>query len=162
MKFEKLSSDIIRKHKGVSFPGVTTIFFCHDGNGKLFLAKRSKLSRDEHGRWDPGAGGLKHGQTVEDNMKRELKEEYNVEPISSEFIGYFDAFRINPDEQPSHWVAMCFAVQIDPGKVKMNEPGMFEDSGWFSLSNLPEPMHSQFEVFMNIHGEKLKEILNHQ
>lgn len=155
MSFQKLTPDVIRKHKGISFPGVTTVFFCHDGNGKLFLAKRSKNSRDEHGRWDPGAGGLKHGLKVEDNMRRELKEEYGADPIRTEFLGYFDALRKSSDNTLTHWVALCFAVQVDPTQVKINEPEMFDSSGWFEINNLPSPLHSQFENFMNLHGKKL-------
>ncbi len=159
MKVQKLSPEELRKHKGVSFTGVTTNFFCHDGQGNVFLAKRSKNSRDEHGRWDPGAGGLKHGQAIEENMRRELKEEYDVEPLETEFIGYFDAFRETPEGQPTHWLVMCFAVKVDPKKVKINEPDMFDDSGWFTLDNLPSPLHSQIGKFMSLHGRKLKAIL---
>jgi 8-oxo-dGTP diphosphatase len=159
MALQKLTPEEIRKHKGVSFTGITTVFFCHDGNGNLFLTKRSNKTRDEHGRWEPGGGGLKHGQAVEANMRRELKEEYDVEPIDSQFIGYFDAFRENQTGQLTHWVAMCFAVQIDPKQVHLNEPDMIDESGWFKLDNLPSPLHSQFELFMSIHGEKTKSII---
>lgn len=159
MGFKKLSDEELRMHKGISFTGITTVFLCHDGKGKLFLTKRSKNTRDEHGRWDPGGGGLKHGQAVEENMRRELKEEYDVEPLRVDFLGYFDAFRTSPDGLPTHWLAMCFAVLIDPGKVKINEPDMVDDQGWFTLDNLPEPMHSQIGKFFELHGEALKQAM---
>lgn len=156
MAFERLSSDVLRQHKGVSFTGITTVFFCHDGNGKLLLAKRSKNARDEHGTWEPGGGGLKHGQSVEENMKRELKEEYGVEPIRTEYLGYFDAFRETPDGQPTHWVAMCFAVHVDPAQIQIGEPDMIEAHAWFDLDDLPQPLHSQFNKFMELYGDKLR------
>lgn len=159
MSFQKLTPEQLRLHKGVSFTGVTTVFFCHDGNGKLFLTKRSKNTRDEHGKWDPGGGGLKHGQAVEESLRREIKEEYNAEPIEIEFIGYFDAFRNSKDGHPTHWLAMCFGAHVDPAKVKINEPNMVDGQGWFTLDNLPSPMHSQFAYFMSLHGEKLKKIM---
>ena len=159
MEFRKLSPTTLRKHKGISFPGINTIFFCHDGNGHLFLARRSKNARDEHGTWDPGAGGLKHGQSLVENLKRELKEEYGVTPRKIDFIGYFDAFRKTSEGIPTHWVAMCFVVLVEPRKVKIMEPDILEDSGWFSLDALPTPMHSQFAKFMNIHGDRLKELM---
>jgi 8-oxo-dGTP diphosphatase len=160
MAIEKLSPEILRKHKGISFTGISTVFYCHDGNGRVFLAKRSKNTRDEQGRWDPGSGGLKFGQSIEGNMLREVKEEYGVEPVKSEFVGYFDAFRNTPDGQPTHWLAMCFAVLVDPVQVKINEPDMVDDSGWFTLENLPSPLHSQFDVFMKKHGARLREIMS--
>lgn len=155
-----MTSEELRKHKGVSFTGISTNFFCHDGRGNIFLTKRSNNTRDEHGNWDPGAGGLKHGQAVEESMRRELLEEYGVEPLNTDFIGYFDAFRETPDGQPTHWLVMCFAVKVDPQKIKINEPNMVDDSGWFTLDNLPSPMHSQIDKFMSIHGTKLKKILS--
>jgi 8-oxo-dGTP diphosphatase len=159
MTFTKLTPEELRQHKGVSFTGITTVFFCHDGQGKLFLTKRSKNTRDEHGKWDPGGGGLKHGQAIEDNLRRELKEEYNVEALKLDFLGYFDAFRETPGGMPTHWLAMCFAVHIDPAQVKINEPEMVDDYGWFALDNLPSPLHSQFSFMMKKHGSKLKQVM---
>lgn len=159
MVFTKLSSEDVRKHKGASFTGVTTVFWCHDGSGRLFLAKRSVNARDEHGRWDPGAGGLKHGQTLEENVRRELMEEYNVEPLHLEFIGYRDIFRELEDGTPTHWLAMDFVAKVDPLKLQIAEPDMFDDSGWFVLDELPSPLHSQFDAFLRIHGDKLKKAM---
>lgn len=156
MAFEKLSPDILRKHKGISFTGVTTVFACHDGKGKILLSKRSSKARDEQGRWEPGGGGLKHGQAVEANMNRELKEEYGVEPIHTEFLGYFDAFRETPEGLPTHWVAICFAVHIDPAHVRIGEPDMIDDYGWFDLDALPKPLHSQMRIFVDLLGDKLR------
>lgn len=159
MAIKKLSPIELRLHKGVSFTGITTVFFCYDKNGEIFLTKRSKKTRDEHGCWDPGAGGLKHGQSVEENMRRELKEEYDVEPIKTDFMGYFDSFRKSAEGQPTHWLAMCFAVLVDRNKVNINESEMIDDWGWFTLEKLPKPLHSQFDIFMKKHGDKFKAIL---
>lgn len=159
MALSKLSAEDIRKHKGVSFPGIATIFFCYDGNMRLFLAKRSKLARDEHGRWEPGAGGLKHGQTLIQNVRRELKEEYGADPLRIDFIGYWDSFRALKDGTPTHWLLMSFAVKVDPTQLQINEPDMVDDSGWFSLDALPSPLHSQFGTFLQLHGGTLKQIM---
>lgn len=159
MIHKKLSPQEIRAHKGTSFPGITTPFICHDGRGNIFLSKRSKNTRDEHGRWDTGAGGLKHSQSLADNVRRELKEEYDVVPISVEFLGYLDAFRKNPEGQETHWLAMYFVCQVDPSQVSINEPDMVDDSGWFKLDQLPSPMHSMWQKLKDEHGQKLQEIL---
>ncbi len=160
MTFQKLTPEELRQHKGVSFTGITTVFVCHDGNGKIFLTKRSQNTRDEHGRWDPGGGGLKHGQAIEANMLREVKEEYGVEPINYEFIGYFDAFRKTPEGLPTHWLAMIFAVHVDPAQVKIMEPENVDDSGWFGLDALPEPLHSQFTLFLEQFNNKFTQAIN--
>jgi 8-oxo-dGTP diphosphatase len=159
MAFPKLTPEEIRRHKGVSFTGITTVFLCHDGQGKILLGQRSSKARDEQGNWDPGAGGLKHGQSITDNLKRELLEEYGVKPKRLDFIGYMDAFRKNNEGLDTHWLAMYFAVLVDPKKVKINEPDMIDELGWFSLDNLPSPMHSQFNKFMKLHGQTLKKYM---
>ena len=61
MKFQKLDSEVLRKHKGTSFVGVGTVFFCDDGKGKFLMSKRSQKCRDEKGRWEVAGGGLKWG-----------------------------------------------------------------------------------------------------
>ncbi|HET8671488.1 MAG TPA: NUDIX domain-containing protein [Candidatus Saccharimonadales bacterium] len=158
MTFAKLPPEDIRKHKGVSFTGITTVFWCYDGR-KIFLAKRSKQARDEHGRWDPGAGGLKHGQTLEDNVCREVQEEYGTKPLCLDFIGYRDVFRQLEDGTPTHWLAMDFAAKVDPLQLHIQEPDMFDDSGWFRLDRLPDPLHSQFDTFLRLHGDTLRSIM---
>ncbi|MDK2899370.1 MAG: 8-oxo-dGTP diphosphatase [Patescibacteria group bacterium] len=160
MDFKKLSSEELRKHKGISFTGITTVFYCHDGKGNLFLAKRSNNARDEHGRWDVGGGGLKHGQSVEDSLKRELIEEYDVVPKKIDFMNYYDAFRETPDGMPTHWVALNFACLVDPKEVKINETDMFDDFGWFKLANLPKPLHSQLDKFVDKYGDVLRNHIN--
>lgn len=159
MVVAKLTPEEIRKHKGLSFIGLTVVFFCHDGNGKLLLQKRSKNTRDEHGRWDCGGGGVKHGESLQDALVRELKEEYDVEPQETEFIHYYDSFRETDDGQPTHWLAICFAVKVDPSKVKVNEPDKVDEIGWFTLDSLPSPLHSQYRKFLDAHGAALEKAL---
>lgn len=125
------------------------------------MAKRSQNARDEQGCWDFGSGGLKHGQTIEQNMRRELLEEYGVEPLSTTLIGHFDLFRTLPDGTPTHWVAIAHAVKVDPNKVKVMEHDMVDDSGWFRLDELPSPLHSSIEtVFLIKFGDRLRDILS--
>lgn len=102
---------------------------------------------------------MKHGQSVEESMLREIKEEYDADPLGYEFLGYFDAFREQPGKGMTHWLALCFAVHVDSKQVKINEPEMVDDYGWYDLENLPNPLHSQFGVFMEKHGAALKKAM---
>ncbi|MDQ5972763.1 MAG: hypothetical protein QG553_922 [Patescibacteria group bacterium] len=159
MTHKKLTPEQLRSHKGISFTGVTTAFICYDKDGRIFVAQRSKNARDEHGRWDCGGGGLKHGQSLEENVRREVKEEYGADVKKLEFLGYLDIFRETPDGKPTHWLAMYFAALVDPKQVKICEPEMVDDSGWFALDSFPSPMHSYFPKFMDAFGEKLRTII---
>lgn len=157
----KLSSDLLRKHKGISFVGITTCFICHDGNGHIFMAKRSKNARDEHGNWDIGGGGLKWGVTAEENVIREVQEEYSTTPIDIKFLSYRDVFRKTSDGTSTHWLALDFLVLVNRNEIKINEPDIFDESGWFTLDNLPSPLHSQLHHTFDNNKNVLKTILKH-
>src|SRR5260221_530389 len=129
--------------KGVDYTGVTVVFFCHDGKGSYLLNKRSQNCRDEHGCWDPGGGGLDFDDSIEDALRREVKEEYCADIIDFEFLGFRDVHRKN-DGKNTHWIALDFKVLVDRLKVKNGEPHKFDELRWFSLDKLPKPLHSQF------------------
>ena len=140
--------------KGEDFIGVSVIYFCHDGEGNFLLNKRSENCRDEHGKWDPGGGGLEFGDTVENTLKKEIKEEYCVDPLNYEFLGHRDVHR-ETNGIKTHWIALDFKVRVDRSKVKNGEPHKFDGIGWFKLDNLPSPLHSQFLNCLNLYKEKL-------
>ena len=79
--------------KGIDYPGVSVVFFCHDGNGNYLLHKRSKNARDEQGRWDMGGGGLEFGDTVIEKLKEEIMEEFCAQVKKVEFLGYRDVHK---------------------------------------------------------------------
>jgi 8-oxo-dGTP diphosphatase len=155
-----VSSDELRHHRGISFVGVSTCFFCYDKNGRIFMAKRNANARDENGNWDIGAGGLELGLTAEDNMKKEIKEEYNAESLKTTFLGYRNVFRKLADGAKTHWLALDFAVLVDPKFVKVNEPHKFDDSGWFTMDSLPSPLHSQINSFMSVYDKQLRDLIS--
>lgn len=159
MPAPSISTDMLRAHKGISFVGVTTCFICHDGKGSIFMAKRSQLARDEQGRWDIGGGGLDWGLTAEDNVRKEVEEEYAAVPTHVEFLGYRDVFRQLASREKTHWLALDFAVQIPREDAKINEPDKFDDSGWFTLDTLPAPLHSQILKTFSLYNDKLRTIL---
>ena len=162
MAFKKLSPETLRRHKGISFAGITVCFMCYNGRGEFFLGKRSRNSRDEHGRWDLGGGGLKWGSSVEDTLRREIKEEYGATAQHITFLGYRDLFRTLEDGTPTHWVGLDFAVRVDPAEVAIQEPNMFDDSGWFRLDNLPQPAHSQQAYTLDKYRNQLESILKNR
>lgn len=156
---KKLSSEMLRSHKGVSFVGVSTCFICHDGKGNFFMSKRSNNARDERGKWEIGGGGLKWGFKAEDNMIREVEEEYGAKPKDIRFLGYRDIFRKLEDSTPTHWLGLDFAVLVDRKDVRIVDTEMIDEGDWFTLKNLPSPLHSQMNVFTKKYKIQLEEIL---
>lgn len=124
----------------MSEPKVSCVFVCHDSAGRLLLARRSAGARDEPGRWDCGAGALEFGETFEAAVTREVTEEYRAAPLAITQAGVRNVLR---DDPPSHWVAVVFAVLVDPAAVAIGEPHKFDRLGWFRPGELPTPLHSQ-------------------
>lgn len=129
--------------RGIDFIGITCSFLCHDGAGQVLLHKRSKNCRDEHGRWDCGGGAHEFGADIGGTIKREIGEEYGVEPTNLQFIKVYDAHRKLDDGTPTHWLTILYTAKVDPKKAKNNEPYKIDDIGWFMPDNLPSPLHSQ-------------------
>ena len=141
--------------KGVDHIGVSVIFFCHDGEGNYLLAKRSKLCRDEHEKWEPDGGGINFKESVSQALKREIKEEYCSRAIDTEFLGFRDVHRRDEKGRKTHWLALDFKVQVDRSQVKIGEPRKNLAIDWFKIDNLPKPVHSQLPLFLNKYKGKL-------
>lgn len=141
--------------KGVDHIGISVVYFCHDGQGNVLLAQRSKNARDEQGKWDIGGGGVELGEAVLDTLKKEIKEEYSTDVVDEEFLGYRDIFR-EYNGNKTHWITLDFKVLVNRAKVKIGEPHKFDNLGWFTLENLPSPVHSQLPKFLEKYKDKLK------
>ncbi len=140
--------------KGEDFIGVTIVYFCHDGEGNFLFNKRGKNCRDENGNWDCGGGGLEFGDTVENTLKKEIKEEYCTDVLNFEFLGYRDVHRERTGIK-NHWIALDFKVLVDKNNAKNGEPHKFDEIGWFKLENLPSPLHSQVPNALELYKNKL-------
>ena len=143
MKTLKRKDDKHDLKRGVDFIGVTCVFYCHDGNSNLLIHRRSDKCRDEVGRWDVGGGSMEFGETFEEAVKREIKEEYCCDVKDLKFIKINNVLRKN-GKVDTHWVALIFAAEVNPKQVKIGEPEKMEEIGWFPADNLPVPLHSMF------------------
>jgi 8-oxo-dGTP diphosphatase len=130
-------------------PAVSCVFVCHDGQGRVLLARRGSGARDEPGTWDTGAGALEHGESFADAVRREVREEYVADALDVETIGVRNVLRGG-----SHWVAVVNAVQVDRNSaVTIGEPHKFDELGWFALDALPSPLHSQLLATIDMFRE---------
>ena len=140
-----VAGEAVDLRRGVDHIGVSVVAVVHDGKGNVLLQKRSRNTRDEHGRWDLTGGALEFGEQINEALARELGEELLTEPLDTEFLVVYDAHRVAPDgTTPTHWIAIIFAARVDPEKVSIGEPHKVDELGWFTSKTLPEPLHSQF------------------
>lgn len=140
--------------QGSDYIGNSVVYFCHDGKGNVLLAQRSKNTRDEQGNWDIGGGGIEFGDLAVETLKKEIKEEYCADVLGYEFLGYRDVHREH-DGKKTHWIVLDFKVFINREQAKVGEPHKFDNLGWFTLENLPTPVHSQLPIFLEKYKDKL-------
>ncbi|HET9174175.1 MAG TPA: NUDIX domain-containing protein [Candidatus Saccharimonadales bacterium] len=129
---------------GIDCKGVSALALIHDGNGNILLQQRGKQARDEQGKWDFCGGAVEFGQSIVVTIKRELMEELSTEPISMQLLTAYDAHR-NINGSRTNWVAIVYAVKVNPASVKIGEPHKIDRIDWFTSANLPSPRHSQFD-----------------
>ena len=120
------------------------------------LKQRSPQSKDEHYTWHPmGTGGLESHESLEEAVRREIKEECGAEVIEMEFMGFRESVRENDGEQ-IHWIHFDYKVLINPKEVSIKEPDKCIDMKWMTVDNIPEPQHSTFPAFLEKYKEFLK------
>ena len=139
---------------GIDYPGINITYYCHDGTGRYVFNLRGKNCRDEQGKWDCGAGKLELHQTIEECLRKEIKEEYCTDVLDYEFLGFDDVHREHNGVQ-THWIGLRYRVRVDAKKVANGEPHKFDDVQWFTLDNLPSPLHSQVEDELRAYRDKL-------
>jgi ADP-ribose pyrophosphatase YjhB (NUDIX family) len=140
--------------QGIDYIGVAVVYFCHDGHGRFIMSKRNANARDENGRWDIGGGAVDPHDTVEHTLRKEIKEEYCTDVLTTEFLGYRDVHREH-EGRKSHWVALDFNVLIDSTSVANGEPHKFDAVKLFTFATMPTFVHSQFPYFLELYRKRL-------
>ena len=116
--------------KGIDYIGVGVGAAIINKEGKVFIARRGKQTRNEQGKWEIPGGGINFSETLEHAVKRETKEEYGMEVEIIELLGVFD--HIIPDDK-QHWVSPSYICKLRSGTPQILEPEKCEEIGWFTL-----------------------------
>lgn len=64
---------------GTDYIGVSVGVCLVNDKGEIFLAKRSQHVSNERGCWEKPGGKVDFGESLQDAIKREMKEEYGIE-----------------------------------------------------------------------------------
>lgn len=97
--------------------------------GKLLLSLRGKKAKNEVGKWEIPGGSIEFGETLEVGLKREIKEELDVEVEVKEMLQICD--HIISDEH-QHWVSPTYICELKSGTPRIMEPEKCEKIGWFT------------------------------
>ncbi len=132
--------------RGIDYIGVGVGAAIFDKDGKLLITKRGKEAKNERGKWEITGGGVEFGETFEQAIKREIKEELGIEIDILELLGICD--HIIPGEH-QHWVSPTYICEIKEGKPKILEPNKCSQIGWFTLKEaekLPLSIVTKYDI----------------
>lgn len=133
---------------GKDYTGISTSFYCHDGNGLFVMHKRSNKCRDEQGAWDFGGGRLEFGEDPKEGVLREVYEEYGV---TGKIIKQLPAHSIIRNHQgtKTHWLTIPFLIKVDISKIINADPEKIAEIEFFNLDQLPQPLHQGAKLTLN-------------
>lgn len=123
---------------GIDYIGVGCGALIINDKNETLLIKRGDKSRNEVGFWGKPGGAVEFGEKVEDAVKRELKEELNIDIEIIKFLSYTDHI-IKSENQ--HWLVINYIAKIIGGELKNMEPEKIDEIGWFKFDNLPEKLN---------------------
>ena len=90
--------------KNIKVDGVHAYCFCE---GKLVL-----VYSDKKGYWTPAGGAIEKGESIEEAVIREIKEETNMRVLKQKIIGYQEVFE--PDRIHVQTRSICIVEPYSP------------------------------------------------
>lgn len=104
-------------------------------DGKVLLGQRKNAHGE--GSWCPPGGHLEFGETWQECVERETKEETGLKIKNIRFgMTTNDIF---PKEK-KHYITIHMLVDYDSGEAKVMEPDKCERWEWFAWNELPRPL----------------------
>lgn len=123
---------------GYDCPGVGCGALIVNDKDEVLLLKRTSKTNNEAGFWSKPGGAVELWENVEDAVKREIKEELNVDIELTDFLCFTESM-MKADKQ--HWISFNYSAKVVGGELKNLEPEKHEEIKWFKLDELPEKMN---------------------
>jgi 8-oxo-dGTP diphosphatase len=115
---------------GIDYIGVGVGACIFDEQGRILLSLRGPASRNEAGKWEIPGGAVEFGETFEEAIIREVKEELDVKIVVKKLIQIVS--HILPDEK-QHWVSPTYVCEITEGEPRPVEPEKCSELRWCSI-----------------------------
>jgi 8-oxo-dGTP diphosphatase len=116
----------VRKRQRIAVYGV-----CRDGDGKILLARASPAITLQ-GRWFLPGGGVDHGESPPDTLRREMREESGLTVTVGPLLDVLSDARTIPDGTNLHTVRIIYRVASWSGTLRPEVNGTTDAVGWFT------------------------------
>ena len=112
------------------YPEPTTGALIFDREGRLFLMRSHKWK----GKWVIPGGHVDLGEKIEDAVRREIKEETNLNVHDVEFVCFQEFIYGEGFWRRKHFIFFDFACKTDSREVVLNDEA--QEYTWASLDEL--------------------------
>jgi len=106
-----------------------------DPEGRLLLA-RAAPSLTLRGRWFLPGGGVQHGESPLDSLRREMEEESGLTVSLGPLLDVLSDVRTLPDGVSLHTVRLVYRVDSWEGTLRPEVGGTTDAVGWFTLEEM--------------------------
>ncbi|MFH1029697.1 MAG: NUDIX hydrolase [bacterium] len=112
--------------------GVTAFIYFED---KALLVRRSKNEKFLHGYYELPGGKIEFGESPEDALKREIKEEVNLE---IDIIKPYSTFSYRSRDKKKHTIDIQFICNPKNGITDIKLSGEHDDFKWIKVDELKD------------------------
>ncbi len=134
------------------YTGKTSTAIIPFPNNQILLIKRN--TRPFIGYWALPGGRMDPGETIEQTIVREVKEETGLEVAIIDRIGDYVEKGIKDDIEYEYFPT-CFIVKPVGGEIKKQDSEI-QEIQLFSLNNLPEQLAFEHNLMIKDYCRKLK------
>jgi 8-oxo-dGTP diphosphatase len=110
---------------------------CRDGDGRLLLARASSTITLQ-GRWFLPGGGVQHGESPPQSLRREIEEESGLTVELGPLLDVLSDVRTLPDGTSLHTVRLVYRVDSWTGTLRPESDGTTDAVGWFTAAEVAE------------------------
>jgi mutator protein MutT len=115
---------------GLDYIGVGVGALILNDKNQVLLALRGPQARNEVGTWEIPGGKVEFGETLHQALKREVKEEHNID---IEILSLLDVYDHILEFENQHWVSPTYICKIVRGIPEVMEPGKCDRVDWFTI-----------------------------
>ena len=117
----------IFERRRVTRPIATVGALIHDGSGNFLMIRTHKWGN----RWGIPGGKIERGETAEDALLREIREETNLEVDQVKFVMVQDCIDSPEFMRPEHFLLLNYVVRATSKVVVLNDEA--QDFKWASM-----------------------------
>jgi 8-oxo-dGTP diphosphatase len=123
---------MVESYGGVNaFPVPVVRLIIADSGGRVLILRRQNTNHAS-GEWCLPGGKVDYGETVEESIAKEVREETSLTCVASRFLFYQDS--LPPTPGGMHCINLYFKCRVE-GEVRLNDES--SEYAWISQGDLP-------------------------